>query len=107
MKIWKPLKRIFSIARSKKDNGDDLIGQIARSVSGRDIGTLYVITGHENGVYVTVCDGERRKTSGPKKKNVRHLMMTGQRVPDEYVVKGALTASDEQISSFLSGLDRI
>lgn len=106
MKIWRPLKRIFSKGNSESKE-ENLIGQVARSVSGRDEGVLYVVTGHEDGVFVTVCDGRRRKASSPKRKNLRHLMMTGRQVPDGFLVKGKLAATDEQISSFLQGCETI
>jgi hypothetical protein len=106
MKIWKPLQRLLSRGAAKRER-EDLTGQIARSVSGRDEGTLYVIVGKEDGIYVTVCDGERRTVSVPKRKNVRHLMMTGRRVPDGFITRGVLTATDEQIRSFLHGCDEI
>ena len=105
MKIWRPLRRIFRKGWSESKD-DDLIGQIARSVSGRDEGTLYVITGKENGIYVTVCDGQRRTVSEPKRKNIRHLMLTGDRIPDEMIVKGAVAGSDEQIAAVLFGINR-
>ena len=106
MKIWRPLRRLFSKGTAHREK-EVLTGQIARSVSGRDEGTLYVIAGEEDGVYVTVCDGERRTVSVPKRKNVRHLMMTGRRVPDGFMTRGRLTATDEQIRSFLQGCDEI
>lgn len=103
MKIWRPLARIFS-KKSRARDKEALTGQIVRSVSGRDEGTYYVITGHEDGIFVTVADGVRRKIGSPKRKNVRHLLLTGQKLPDEYLYKGRLNLTDEELSRFLSGV---
>ena len=106
MKIWRPLRRIFTKGWSDSKDDEDLIGQIARSVSGRDEGTLYVITGKEDGMFVTVSDGARRTVSDPKRKNVRHLLLTGQRIPDEFIRHGKVTASDGQIAKLISEYPR-
>ncbi len=52
------------------------LGQIVVSVAGRDRGRYYVITGIVDARHVAVADGERRRASKPKRKNVRHLMLT-------------------------------
>ena len=48
-----------------------LPGSVARSVSGRDEGTLYIVTEQYDGIYVAVSDGKCRGVSRPKRKNVR------------------------------------
>lgn len=99
MKIWRPLKAIFKRSRSKDEK--TLIGRIAQSVSGRDKGTVYVIAARHDNINVYVCDGKKRTVSQPKRKNIRHLLISGEKVPDDYVVKGRLTADDAQIAAFI------
>ena len=77
------------------------MGRIAQSVSGRDKGTVYVITGQTDGIFVYLCDGKKRTVSQPKRKNVRHLLISAEKVPDEYVTKGKLTADDSLIAAFI------
>jgi len=50
-------------------------GRIVKAIAGRDSGGYFVITGCE-GNYVYIADGNRRKASLPKRKNLRHLRFT-------------------------------
>lgn len=52
------------------------LGQVVVSIAGRDRGRRYIVTGVIDRRFVTVADGIYRRVSCPKKKNVRHLMMT-------------------------------
>ncbi|HHY98455.1 MAG TPA: RNA-binding protein [Firmicutes bacterium] len=54
-------------------------GRLARSRAGRDRGKVYVVVGTISDRYVMVADGDTRKMSNPKKKNIYHL------VPMDYV----------------------
>lgn len=101
MKIWRPLSAIFSKGKARSKDEETLIGRIAQSVSGRDKGTVYVITGHQDGINVFVCDGKKRTVSRPKRKNIRHLLISKEKVPDEYIEKGNINADDAQISAFI------
>ncbi len=101
MKIWQPLKMIFSKEKSKSKEEETLTGRIAQSVSGRDKGMIYVITGQPDGVYVTVCDGMRRTLRQPKRKNIRHLLISAQSLPAEYIKGGRIEADDKQIAAFI------
>ena len=101
MKIWRPLSEIFSRGRSRSKDEKTLIGRIAQSVSGRDKGTVYVITGRQNGINVLVCDGKKRTVSQPKRKNIRHLLISDERVPKQYFADGKLNANDDQIAAFI------
>lgn len=101
MKIWRPLKAIFSKGRLRSKDEESLIGRIAQSVSGRDKGTVYVITGQQDRISVLVCDGNKRTVKQPKRKNIRHLLISDERIPDEYIVKGRISANDAQISAFI------
>ena len=100
MKIWQPLKAIFS-KRSKSKEDETLVGRIAQSVSGRDKGMIYVITGQPDGIYVTVSDGVRRTVSQPKRKNIRHLLISRQSVPAEFLHNGQFCANDAQTAAFI------
>ena len=102
MKIWRPLSAIFSKGRLRSKDEGSLIGRIAQSVSGRDKGTVYVITGRQDRINVFVCDGKKRTAKQPKRKNIRHLLISDEKVPDEYIVKGRLSADDDQISGFIA-----
>lgn len=101
MKIWRPLAAIFSRGRSRSKDSETLVGRIAQSVSGRDKGTVYVISGQPDGIFVYLCDGKKRTVSQPKRKNIRHLLISADKVPDEYVTKGKLTADDSLIAAFI------
>ena len=78
-----------------------MIGRLAQSVSGRDKGMIYVITGQSDGIYVTVSDGIRRTVGQPKRKNIRHLLISRQSVPDDFIQKGRICADDAQIAAFI------
>ncbi len=50
------------------------VGNVARSVAGRDKGRSYLVVGvYEN--KLLVVDGRARKVNNPKHKNVKHLEM--------------------------------
>lgn len=49
------------------------IGQVVVSRAGRDAGRPFVVVGVAGDRFVLVADGDLRKISNPKKKNVRHL----------------------------------
>ena len=55
------------------------IGDVVVSLSGHDVGRLYVVTGVEENSAV-LCDGKRKLLKSPKKKNIKHLKETGERV---------------------------
>lgn len=51
-----------------------MIGMLAISKAGHDIGNTYVITGEEN-EYVFLTDGRVRTVDRPKKKNRKHIQV--------------------------------
>lgn len=101
MKIWRPLSLIFSKGRSRSKEEETLVGRIAQSVSGRDKGTVYVISGQADGIFAFVCDGKKRTVSQPKRKNIRHLLISDDKIPDDLIVNGRLTADDSRIAAFI------
>lgn len=50
-------------------------GQVVISLSGRDKGTMLVVTKWQDG-FVLVCDGKERPLERAKRKNPRHLQAT-------------------------------
>ncbi len=48
------------------------IGQVVRSIAGRDNGKAFIVVRTE-GDYVYVADGLTRKLEAPKKKKLRHI----------------------------------
>ncbi|HEY8463908.1 MAG TPA: KOW domain-containing RNA-binding protein [Bacillota bacterium] len=51
-------------------------GQLIRSTAGRDRGSLYLIWRTDGEKYLEVVDGEKRPVAKPKKKNLKHVMIT-------------------------------
>ena len=51
-----------------------MIGMLAISRAGHDLGTVYVITGEE-GEYVYLADGRLKTVDRPKKKNRKHIQV--------------------------------
>lgn len=49
------------------------IGQLVRSIRGRDKGTVQVVVDLLDDSHVLVVDGKRRKLDTPKKKKIKHL----------------------------------
>lgn len=52
-----------------------MVGRIVRSKSGHDKGKFYVVL-QAAGEWVMLCDGKRRTTDRPKRKNVKHVSIT-------------------------------
>lgn len=48
------------------------IGSVVLSLRGSDKGRIMMVTG-KSGKYLLVCDGKKRKTVSPKRKNPCHL----------------------------------
>lgn len=57
-------------------------GQVVRSKAGRDKGYLMVVYDYD-GTNVYVCEGKERRIKSPKKKNPRHIEITGLTINDE------------------------
>jgi ribosomal protein L14E/L6E/L27E len=61
---------------------DHKAGQIVKSLAGHDKDSLYMIVRAE-GNFIWAVDGMRHKLEDPKKKNIRHVQLIKQYVPDE------------------------
>lgn len=51
-------------------------GMICASAQGRDKGQVYAVVGMAGDSFVLVADGIRRKLDSPKRKNLKHLVLT-------------------------------
>lgn len=60
------------------DGGVIKIGQVVRSIAGRDQGRYYVVVGKEGDTLLLV-DGYIRRIEFPKKKNPKHVQKTNYR----------------------------
>lgn len=52
------------------------VGQVVRSLAGRDKGQFLIVCEVLDQNFVMVCDGKLRKISSPKKKKIKHLAKT-------------------------------
>ena len=57
-------------------------GRVVRSRAGRDGGGFFVVLASDERSAV-ICDGRRRSLEHPKRKNLRHLSVTGTVLPEE------------------------
>lgn len=64
-------------------------GMVVYSTAGKEKGGFYVVTAMEGG-YVLLADGKRRTLEKPKRKNVRHIRLTGTVVETEGLTNRAL-----------------
>jgi len=56
-----------------------MLGQLAKSIAGRDKGRYMVIIDIIDENYVYVVDGDLRRVENPKKKKIKHLQMLNKR----------------------------
>ncbi|NLM96756.1 MAG: RNA-binding protein [Halanaerobiaceae bacterium] len=61
------------------------LGEIVISRAGRDSGKHYIVVNIESENYVMVADGEAKRIEHPKRKNVKHLIFTGD-INDELAI---------------------
>lgn len=59
-------------------------GRVVRSRAGRDGNGFFVVLRSEEQSAV-ICDGRRRSLEHPKKKNLRHLAVTGTVLPEDQI----------------------
>lgn len=53
------------------------LGEIVISKAGRDTGNHYIIVGREGTNFVNIADGKVKRIEHPKRKNIKHLISTG------------------------------
>lgn len=69
-----------AVGFSVKETFVPVIGAIVESVSGGDSGKFYLIVGIESNGYVLLVDGKRHKLDKPKRKNPKHVKLSGNSV---------------------------
>jgi ribosomal protein L14E/L6E/L27E len=57
-------------------NNSDLLGRVVKSVAGRDSGKTFIIIKVIDEQYVLMSDGKLRTEEKPKKKKLKHLLVT-------------------------------
>ncbi len=77
---------------------DITAGTIVISTAGHDKGQLLLVTGAD-GRYVYLADGKERRLAAPKKKNLKHIRPTGQRIAADGM-------TDKRLRTALRGLSR-
>ncbi len=77
--------------------GEVQIGQLVRSTAGRDAGKIYLVYDVLDEAFVRVIDGDKRKLTNPKKKNIKHLEFFPARADAvaEKLRKGELVTEEE------------
>lgn len=79
-----------------------MLGQFVISKMGRDKGRLFVIVGLEENGYACIADGDTHKVSEPKRKNVKHLIVTRQVDEDiRTALEAGNSVTDEQLVTAL------
>ena len=77
----------------------DYTGWIARSAAGHDKGTLLCVLGQEGG-YLLLADGKRRRAASPKRKKTGHVEMVCRgafRHPAIRKLEDGLAVSDSEL----------
>ena len=54
----------------------DYLGTVVYSKAGRDADKMFIILQVIDKYYVYICDGDLRKIEKPKKKKIKHLILT-------------------------------
>lgn len=55
---------------------NDCLGTVVYSKAGRDMDRKFIILDIINNEYVYICDGQLRNVEKPKKKKIKHLIIT-------------------------------
>jgi ribosomal protein L14E/L6E/L27E len=76
------------------------VGQIVKSIQGRDKGRNFVVIGEFDHEHILIADGKLRKVSKPKKKKLKHIakynviseeiqesIITGRRLSNAFIKK--------------------
>jgi ribosomal protein L14E/L6E/L27E len=80
---------------------NNYLGVVVYSKAGRDIDRKFIIMDIINEEYVYISDGDLRKVEKPKRKKIKHLIITD-RVFDDVLSKK--TVSNSEIRKFLQSL---
>jgi ribosomal protein L14E/L6E/L27E len=55
---------------------NDLLGRVVRSAAGRDEGKTFIVMKVLDDLYLEIADGDLRTEEKPKKKKIKHLILT-------------------------------
>jgi len=85
---------------------NSLIGRLVISKAGRDSDKLFLITGIVDVSYVIIVDGDLRKIEAPKRKKLKHLLLTEKYSAEikEMLIKGD-KVSNAQIRKYIQSED--
>lgn len=86
------------------------VGDIVKSIAGRDSGRYFIIWEVLDDSFVTIVDGDLRKIDNPKRKRVKHLKATGIKTENSSVIskknlKEANAEIKKLLSSHISGIE--
>lgn len=82
------------------------LGQIVVSRAGRDTGKRFVIVKVVDNLFVEISDGELRRMEKPKKKKIKHLNITDEKVDSlEEKLKSNSKITNADIRKALAGLN--
>jgi len=74
-----------------------MLGQLVRSIAGRDKGRFMVIIDIIDDNYVHIVDGDLRRVENPKKKKIKHLQLLNKRadfIAEKLAKKRKITNED-------------
>lgn len=74
----------------------NLLGKVVHSKAGRDKDKCFIIVGIIDNEYVYISDGDLRKIESPKKKKLKHLVVTDILVDE---IRDAILSSDKVSNS--------
>lgn len=74
----------------------NLLGKVVHSKAGRDKDKCFIIVGIIDNEYVYISDGDLRKIESPKKKKLKHLVITDILVDE---IRDAILSSDKVSNS--------
>lgn len=80
---------------------NNYLGVVVYSKAGRDIDRKFIIMDIINDEYVYIADGDLRKVEKPKRKKIKHLIITDQIFDD---VLSKKIVSNSEIRKFLQSL---
>jgi large subunit ribosomal protein L14e len=83
-----------------------LVGMVVTSRAGRDTGDRYVVIAAAGADTVLVADGQRRGTTRPKRKNVKHLEVHAPAGPIAARLRDGGAVTDEELREALAAAPR-
>ena len=81
------------------------LGQVVISRAGRDTGKKFVVVRVIDNLFVEVSDGDLRRVEKPKKKKIKHLKTTDDKVESlEEKLKSGIRITNVELRKALAGL---